>query len=423
MAAWLTIAIVSLLASALFSGTEMAFITADRIRAELDMKRGGVVGRIMNRFYSKPEFFLSTILVGNNIMLVVYGIGAAILFEPVLQRLCDNRFVVLLLQTLVSTIVILLIGEFFPKLTFRNKPNTFLKVAAIPIFLFYVILYPVSLFATWLSKVLMRLLGIKNAQTRTGIFSIRELNQYLDKNIDDNEKEKNEVENEVKIFNNALDFSSTKLSDCMLPRNEIVAVNYDTATAEELSNLFTSSGRSKIIVYKNDIDNILGYIHVSELFDQSHDWKKRLKPVLFAPETLLAKKMMRRLLSEKKSLAVVIDEFGGTAGLVTLEDLVEEIFGDIQDEHDYSHLIDREIAPGVFEFSGRIEIAYLNKTYHFGLAEEDEYQTLAGYILFKTGSLPEKGEILELDGFKFEIVKKTETKLELIRVSSLEKRD
>ncbi len=307
MATWLTIAIVSLLVSALFSGTEMAFITADRIRAELDMKKGGLISRMMNRFYSKPEFFLSTILVGNNIMLVIYGIGAAALFEPVLQKMCDNSFVVLLLQTIVSAMVILLVGEFFPKLAFRKNPNTFLKVATLPISLFYILFYPISLFATWLSKTLMRMIGVKNAETRSGIFSIRELYQYLDKNIDDNEKVENEVENEVKIFNNALEFSSTKLSDCMLPRNEIVGVNYDTTTVGELSKLFTLSGRSKIIVYKNDIDNILGYIHVSELFDPSRDWKKRLKPVLFAPETLLAKKMMRRMLSEKKSMAVVID--------------------------------------------------------------------------------------------------------------------
>ena len=221
----------------------------------------------------------------------------------------------------------------------------------------------------------------------------------------------------MKIFHNALDFSETRLRDCMVPRNEIVAVDIDNTTTQELSSLFTSTGRSKILVYREDIDTILGYIHVSELFTPEHDWKKRLKPVIYAPETLLANKMMRRLLSEKRSIAVIIDEFGGTAGMVTLEDLMEEICGDIQDEHDSTDIIERQVAEGVWEFSGRAEIEHLNETYHLDIPESDEYQTLAGYIIEATGELPEAGESIELGGLRLEVLRKTASRLELIKVS------
>ncbi len=415
--AWLIITLISLVFSALFSGTEIAFITSDRVRVELDIKKGGLLNNIINRFYSAQEFFISTILVGNNIVLVIYGMGAAALLEPWLESIYPNDVFILLMQTLISTGIILLTGEFFPKSIFRINPNRSLKLVALPIFIFYLILYPISLFTTGLSNLLMKICGIRNQDTRLGVLSIGDLNQYIEKTIDDRETEQKTVEHEVKIFHNALDFSSIHLRDCMIPRNEIVAVDIDEATREELSRLFTASGRSKIIVYREDIDNVLGYIHVSELFDPSLDWKEQLKPVVFAPESLLANKMMRRLLAEKRSMAVVIDEFGGTSGLVTLEDLVEEIFGDIQDEHDHKRISVHEVSPGVYESSGRIEIAELNETYHFDIPEEDEYQTLAGYILFKTGTIPVQGAKIELNDITFEIIKKSATRLETIRIT------
>lgn len=415
---WIIIALISLILSAMFSGTEIAFITSDRVRVELDVKKGGLTSRILNRFYSDAELFISTILVGNNIVLVVYGMAAAALLEPELAKINNNEVFILLMQTLISTGIILLTGEFFPKAIFRINPNNSLKIIALPIFIFYLILYPISRFTSGLSKFLMRLCGIKSNDTRITGLSVGELNQYLERTIDNSSDDDTvAVEHEVKIFHNALDFSSTHLRDCMMPRNEIVAVNIDTTSRDELSELFTTSGRSKIIVYREDIDNVLGYIHVSELFDPQCNWKERLKPVLFAPETLLANKMMRRLLTEKRSMAIIIDEFGGTAGLVTLEDLVEEIFGDIQDEHDKTRIAANEIAPGVYEFSGRIEIATINDTYHIDLPEDDEYQTLAGYILHNTGTIPPQGEIIELDNIKFEIIKKSATRLELIKVT------
>lgn len=413
---WIAISLVSLLLSGLFSGTEMAYVTADRVRTELDVKRGGPLSRIINRFYSNSEVFISTILVGNNIVLVIYGMGAAALLEPPLRSIFNNEAIVLTCQTLASTAVILLIGEFLPKTVFGINPNSSLKIIALPIYLFYIVLYPISLFTVGLSRLLMRMVGIRNSDKKLRLISIGDLNDYLEETIDDLQDQKEEVENEVKIFRNALDFSQTHVRDCLIPRNEIVAVNIDTVTREELSALFTSSGRSKIIVFRGDIDSVVGYIHVSELFDPSVDWHNRIKPVLYAPENLMANVMMRRLLQQKRSIAVVIDEFGGTAGMLTLEDLVEEIFGNIEDEHDNSRLTARELAEGIYEFSGRCEIADINERFNLDIPESDDYQTLAGYILCSTGTIPAQGDSVVLEPYRFEIIRKSANRLELIRI-------
>ena len=417
---WIIITVVSLAFSALFSGVEIAFVTSDRVRAELDVARGGLISRIINRFYSNGEFFISSILVGNNVMLVIYGMGAAKLIEPWLATFTDSSALILLLQTLISTLVILITGEFIPKTIFQINPNSSLKIFALPVFIFYLILYPVSWLSTALSRGLMKLVGIRTSTPRMRVISVGELNDFLESNIDDLEEKHREVENEVKIFQNALDFSSTHVRDCMTPRNELVAVNIDTTGREELSRLFTSSGRSKIIVYRDDIDTIIGYIHVSELFDPGADWKEHIKPVLYAPENLLANKLMRRLLQQKRSLAVVVDEFGGTAGLVSLEDLVEEIFGDIQDEHDKSRLVAARIDEGVYEFSGRCEVTAINEQFGLDLPESDDYQTLAGYILESTGSFPAQGDKIALGDYVFEIIRKSANRLELIRLTVVE---
>ena len=413
---WLIIALVSLIFSALFSGVEIAYISSNRVKVEIDVKRGGLIGHIVNLYYKHQDLFISTILVGNNIMLVIYGMGAAALLDPWLKEIYDNEVFVLLMQTLISTGVILITGEFFPKTIFRINPNSSLRYFSLPIFFFWVILYPISQFTSWISKALMKMVGIKNSDTTLGLLTIGELNQYIETTIDETATQA-KVENEVKIFHNAIDFSSTHIRDCMTPRNEIVAVNIDETSREELSQLFTSSGRSKILVYREDIDNVLGYIHVSELFNPESDWKEAIKPVIFAPETLLANKMMRRLLAEQRSIAVVVDEFGGTSGLVSLEDLVEEIFGDIQDEHDNRRLTAREIEPGIYEFSGRYEISDLHDNFNLDLPESDEYQTLAGFILNNLGEIPAQGATFELSGMTFTIVKKSATRLELIRVT------
>lgn len=418
---WLIITLISLLFSALFSGIEIAFVTSDRVRAEIDIKKGGLVGKLLNIFYSNSDFFISTILVGNNIVLVIYGMGAAKMIEPWLETFLDSQALVLIAQTLISTGIILITGEFLPKTIFRINPNKSLTLFAPLVALIYLVLYPISLFTTFLSKMLMKLFRVKSENAKLGLISLGDLNEYLEQTIDEQSVEHQAVENEVKIFHNALDFSETHLRDCMTPRNEMVAIDIDSTSREELSALFTSSGRSKILVFREDIDNILGYIHVSELFTPELDWREQLKPVVFAPETLLANKMMRRLLTEKRSIAVIVDEFGGTAGMVTLEDLVEEICGDIQDEHDSTDIVERELAPGIYEFSGRIEIEYINEKYHLDIPEDDEYQTLAGYILFSTGEIPSKGDVIELGDLRFEITDKSATRLELIKVTVNEK--
>ena len=416
---WIAITLVSLMFSALFSGCEMAFVTSDRVRVELDVKRGGLISRIINLFYSRSVLFLSTILVGNNVMLVIYGMGAAMFIEPFLARISTNEFFILICQTLISTAVILLTGEFLPKTIFGINPNNSLKIFALPVWIFYIVLYPVSVFTAWLSRALMRLAGIKDTTKRLHFISIGDLNDYIEESIDDLEEKKQTVENEVKIFRNALDFSSTHVRDCMTPRNEIVAVNIDTVTREELSEMFTRTGRSKILVFRDDIDSIEGYIHVSELFDPAKDWKEHIKPVLYAPENLMANTMMRRLLQQKRSIAVVVDEFGGTAGMLTLEDLMEEICGNIEDEHDTARYIAREIEPGIYEFSGRCEIAEINERFHLDIPEDDSYQTIAGFVLHSTGTIPEQDATIIIDRYRLDIVKKSAARIDLIRLSAV----
>ena len=418
---WIIIVLVSLILSALFSGMEIAFVSADKVRAELDTHKSGLSARIIDRYFSRPDFFITTMLVGNNIVLVIYGMAAAKLIEPSLQEwLGHNELLVLLVQTIITTLVIILTGEFIPKTLFRINPNASLRVAGTPMYLFYLILWPISWFTTALSRGLMRLAGIRQTTDDDAPLSVVELNEYIERTLEaPDAPARSLLENEVKIFHNAIDVSTFHLRDCMIPRNEIVAVNIDTTSRAELSQLFTSSGRSKILVYRHDIDTVLGYIHVSELLNPETDWKENLKEVIFAPESLLANKMMKRLLTEKRSLAIVVDEFGGTAGMVTLEDLMEEILGDIQDEHDRTNEIARRLPDGSFEFSGRVEVDRLREQFGLDIPESDDYQTLAGYILHSTGTIPTQGDEIELAPYVYTISRSTANKLELIRVVPL----
>ncbi|MDE6229247.1 MAG: hemolysin family protein [Muribaculaceae bacterium] len=420
MTTWILIIAFSLLLSALFSGTEIAFVSSDKVRAELDTQKGGFLGRVIDRYYSRPDFFITSLLVGNNIVLVIYGIAAAnVLEDDISSWVNGSEILTLLIQTLITTTVIILTGEFIPKALFRINPNASLRVVALPMWLFYWLLYPISMLTTWLSHLIMRMVGIKNLTDADAELSVIDLNEYIERTLDNPVEERPQLENEVKIFHNAIDFSTIHLRDCMIPRNEIVAVNVSSTSREELSKLFTSSGRSKIIVYEHDIDSVLGYIHVSELLRPGVEWKDTLKPIIFAPESLLANKMMRRLLSEKRSVAIVVDEFGGTAGMVTLEDLMEEILGDIQDEHDRNTVVARRLPDGSFEFSGRVEVDRLREQFGLDIPDSDDYQTLAGYILNSTGAIPAQGDTVELSQYSFHIARSTATKLELIKVTPL----
>lgn len=412
------ITIVAIILSAFFSGMEIAFMSSNRVRATIDVNRGGFINKILQRFYNNTEMVISTLLVGNNIVLVVYGIAIAILLEPVIARFTNNDAAILILQTLISTLIILFTGEFIPKMIFRINPNSSLKAGAMPLACFYWLLYPISWFSSAISTLFMKICGVKSERHTISGLTVGELEAYIEENIDRTEEENKEVEHEVKIFHNALDFSNTHLRDCMIPRNEIISVNIDETSRDELIKIFTDSGLSKLIVYKEDIDNILGYIHVSELFEKDKDWKQQLKPVLHVPETMLAKILMRQLLSEKKSVAIVVDEFGGTAGMVTLEDLVEEIFGEIEDEHDRNRELLRRINDSLYEFSGRAEIDHINEQFHLNIPENDEYQTIAGYILYNLEEIPDEGEEFNLGDLRFTILKKSASRIEKVRVST-----
>ena len=427
---YLILTISALVFAGFFSGMEIAFVSSNKVKTEIDIKKGGLLSQILNIFYAHRETFISTMLVGQNIVHVVYGIGIAWLLGrpanpdtgqtagPLVLWLGENNdFLVLLMQTIISTIIVLIMGEFLPKTTFRINPNRSLRIFAVPLLFLYLILYPISQFTSWLSMALMKLFGIKNEKKEIGLISVGELDDYLQENIDKSEDENREVEREVKIFENALDFSDTRLRDCMIPRNEIVGVDIAETSREELSQLFTKSGLSKLVVYHDDIDNVLGFIQVSEMFKPDVNWKDQIKPVIIAPETMLAKKMMQNLLKEKKSMAIVVDEFGGTAGMVTLEDLVEEIFGDIEDEHDRRKLIARKTGENTYELSGRMEIERINEMFDLDLPESDDYQTIAGYIVNRLEVIPNQGEKHDIDQFTINITKKTGARLELITLT------
>ena len=417
----LIIVILSVLLSAFFSGMEIAFVSSNKVRAEIDIARGGLVNRILNVFYSHREMFISTLLIGNNIVNVVYSIAMVkLLTDPLKGMGITNEGVLLFVQTLISTLIILITAEFLPKAVFRINPNYSLRTFSLPLFMFYWLLYPISLFTEWLSEKIMHLCGVENSGEHHGVLTVDELDAYLQDAIDRHDDQHREVEREVRMFENALDFGDTRLRDCMVPRNEIVAVDVTDTTRDELVRLFTQSGLSKIVVYRGEIDNVIGFIQVSELFVTDVDWKTRIKPVIFAPETQLASKMMTSLLEKKRSMAIVLDEFGGTSGMVTLEDLVEEIFGEIEDEHDRNQLTARQVDETTYELSGRMEIEEINERFHLDLPESDDYHTIAGFLLIKHEALPAEGEVVTIDErWNITVTKKTAGRIELVRLETI----
>ena len=405
--------------SAFFSGMEIAFVSIDKLRFEMERKPGPISG-IIAYFLHNPNNFISTMLVGNNIALVIYGILMAQLIEDnLLSGLVSNHFVLVLLQTVISTLIILVTGEFLPKNLFKIDPNLMLRIFAIPLFICYVILFPISKFASCLSYVFLRIFGLKvNKEVSDKAFGKVDLDYFIQTSIENADKEE-ELDTEVKIFQNALDFSNVKIRDCIVPRTEIVAVEV-TASLEELRNLFVESGISKIIVYDGNIDNIIGYIHSSEMFRNPVDWKQNVKEVPIVPETMAAHKLMKLFMQQKKTIAVVVDEFGGTAGIVSLEDLVEEIFGDIEDEHDNTSYVCKQVGEHEYVLSARLEIEKVNETFGLNLPESDDYLTVGGLILNHYQSFPKMHEVITIEHFRFKIIKVTTTKIELVRLEVLE---
>ena len=405
--------------SAFFSGMEIAFVSVDKLRFEMD-RRGGVSSRILSLFFRNPNDFISTMLVGNNIALVIYGIlMAQIIGDNLLAGWITNHFVMVLIQTVISTLIILVTGEFLPKTLFKINPNLVLNVCALPLFICYIILYPISKFSSGVSYLFLRLFGMKvNKEASAKAFGKVDLDYFVQSSIDNAESEET-LDTEVKIFQNALDFSTVKIRDCIVPRTEVVAVALDTSL-EELKNRFVESGISKIIVYDGNIDNVVGYIHSSEMFRNPKDWRDHVKEVPIVPETMAAHKLMKLFMQQKKTIAVVVDEFGGTSGIVSLEDLVEEIFGDIEDEHDNTSYICKQIGEHEYVLSARLEIEKVNETFDLDLPESDDYLTVGGLILNQYQSFPKLHELVSVGKYQFKIIKVTATKIELVRLKVME---
>ena len=425
-----TIAI--LLLSGFFSGMEIAFVSSSNLRFEMDREEQGFSARLIDTFYRHPNNFISTLLVGNNIALVVYGIlMAKIVSALILIPLgihpqdktadCPNEALCLFLQTILATLIVLVTGEFLPKTLFRINPNRMMRIFALPAYIFYIVLWPISKFTSSLGKLLLWMVGEKVKKAKPEKTFTREDLDYLIQSNIDNAADDEDIEDEVKIFQNALDFSSVKVRDCIVTRTEIVAVSTDTPL-QELRMQFVESGHSKIIVYKEDIDDIVGYIHTVEMFrlKENEDWTGHIREVSIVPETMNAQKLLGIFISQKRSLAVIVDEFGGTSGIVTMEDLVEEIFGEIEDEHDSKNYVARQIAPGEYQLSGRLEIARANELLDLDLPESDEYLTVGGLILHEFQSFPKLNEPIRFGRWEFKVTKKTTTKIELVQLRVLE---
>ena len=409
--------IVVILFSALFSGMEIAFVSSNKLLHGIDRNEDSLTSGIINKFYDNSNNFISSLLVGNNIVLVIYGIlMAKLLNATALSGLSDNEGIRLLLETIVSTIVIIFTGEFIPKALFRIDPNSALKRFALITYPIYIILYPFSRFTTICSCLILRLFNIRiKDEARDTTFSKTELNNLIQSSIENADEEQN-IDNDVRIFQNALDFSSIKVRDCFVPRTEIEAVEINTPL-EDLKSVFIESGHSKIVVFQENIDNIVGYIHSSELFRLGKKWQQKICKMPYVPETLSAQKLMRTLMQQKKSLAVVIDEFGGTSGIISLEDLVEEIIGEIEDEHDNQNLVAKSIGDNEYVLSGRLEIERINEMFDLDIPESDDYQTLGGFILAHHQRFPQLNETISIGKFRIRAIKLRSTKIELVKLS------
>ena len=410
---------IAIIFSGFFSGMEIAFVSSNRLLAEVAREKNGFSQRALDIFYRHPSNFLSTMLVGNNIALVLYGILFAQIFDQTLFSSFDDASRVTA-DTLLSTLVVLFTGEFLPKTMFKANPNAMLSFFALPAWVCYVVLWPIARFATFLSKSLLRLFGVKMATEAADKEFTKVDLDYLVQSSIDNARNEEDIEEEVKIFQNALDFSETKVRDCMVPRTEIDAVE-DTATIDELKQVFIESGHSKILVFHEDIDHIIGYIHSSDMFTvKDEQCVELVREISFVPETMLASKLMKQLMQQKRSLAVVVDEFGGTSGLVSLEDIMEEITGDIEDEHDSVHYVAKKLDSGEYMLSARLEIEKVNELFDLELPESDEYMTVGGYILHEYQSFPKLNETVRIGRYEFKIVKNTATKIELVRLKVTE---
>ena len=416
----ITIIIICLILSAFFSGMEIAFLSANRLRIELDKKQGAFSAPIVTFFTRKPAEYIATMLLANNVIIVIYGLIMAGLLEPIIHNYIQNSFYIIALQTIFSTLLILVSAEFLPKAIFRLLPNFFLNTFSVPVFIFYILLYPITKSVMWISHLFLRRFtkNIKEKESDIYVFGKIDLTNLVD-NMKYNGANELDTEHEIRIFQNALDFSSVKVRDCMVPRPDISALE-DNSTVEELRQKFIETGFSKLLIYEGNIDNIIGYVSSKELFKNPQNIKSKILKAPIVPETMNANKLLRTLLQERKSLAVVVDEFGGTSGIITTEDIMEEIFGEIEDEHDTNEIVEKQLSDNSYVLSGKLEIDHLNEKYNFGIPESQEYDTLAGYIFFNLGRIPTLNEQFEIEKFSFKILKTNNKRLELIYIKEIQ---
>lgn len=410
----LFIAVFSLSFSAFFSGMEIAFISSSKLKIELDNKKGLFSAKILSFFSSKPAWFIAAMLIGNNTALVIYTLYVTDLIEPYLLTFNLNNNIVLLLQTLFSTFFILLFAEFLPKAIFRLNPNSTLRIFSLILFVFYVFLWPLTALVVFLSNVILKLFGNHESLNKVS-FKKTDLDLYINelkKDLDEGE----EMEHDVKIFHNALSFSEVIARDCMVPRNEIVSLEIND-TVEDLKKLFLDSGHSRILIYKDNIDNIIGYVHSLELFKIPISIKSMLIPVSIVPESMSGIKLLEDFIDKKRSVSVVVDEYGGTSGILTMEDIIEEIFGEIDDEHDQEEFIHKELKENVFLFSGRLEIDFINEKYRLKLPVKEDYETLSGMIVSFAETIPKRREIFKIENYELLVLEVDDTKISKVQLT------
>jgi len=421
------IIILSLVFSAFFSGMEIAFISANRIHIEIEKKQDDFLAKVLSRLTKRPSKFIATMLIGNNIALVIYGLfmGELLMNWFVGMLPVNNSFLDLMLtdfslltQTIISTLIILITAEFLPKVLFQIYANSLLKVFAVPAYFFYVLFSIISEFIIKVSDFILKTFFKTDGDETQLAFSKVELGDYITEQLETVEEE-DEVDSEIQIFQNALEFSAVKAREVMVPRTEITAVELHE-NPKNLAKLFTETGYSKILIYKNTIDNIIGYVHSYELFKKPKTIKSILRPVEFVPETMLIQDILNVLTKKRKSIAVVLDEYGGTSGIMTVEDIVEELFGEIEDEHDSTDLLEEQLEENSYKFSARLEVDYVNENYKLELPKNDEYETLGGLIVNETGKIPEQDSEIKIDNFVFTILEVSNTKIDLVRLQVLD---
>jgi len=419
---YLVIIIITLLFSAFFAGMEIAFLASNKLRLELNKKQGLFSSRFIAVFLDNPSQYIATMQIGNNIALVIFSLAMASMLEPFIRLFTDAEFTILIIQTLVSTIIILLTAEFLPKTLVRINPNMVLNVMALPMIILYYMLYPATWFVTRISNLIIKGFGKfpEGRQFHNTVFDKVDLDHLINESQPDNGEQFLDDETEIQLFQNALDFSNVKLRDCLVPRTEIVALEVN-ASVEELKQKFIETGFSKILIYEDNIDNIIGYVTSKDLFKNPHSVKSKLIPLSYVPETMAANRLLQKFIQERKGVAVVVDEFGGISGMLTIEDIMEEIFGEIEDEHDTDEFIAKKLSSDTYLFSGRLEIEYINEQYHLFIPESDEYDTLAGFIMVHHENIPKFNETLIIGHFEFKILKVGRTKIELVQVKILEK--